>query len=69
MDITKKIKAVLGYSRTNQTELGKHFGTTQANMSMRIRNGVFSIAELEEIAKACGCKFEAYFVFPDGTKI
>lgn len=69
MDISKKIKATLGYSRVTQTDLGNHFGTTQANISARLRNGNWTIPELEKIAEACGCRFEAHFVFDDGTKI
>lgn len=69
MDISKKIKATLGYVNKSQSELARDFNVTRGAISQRLDRGAFSIPDLEKIAEACGCKFEAYFVFDDGTKI
>ena len=67
--IAKKIKAALAYADKNQTDLANGLGISKQSMTQRMQRQAFSIADLEKIAEAIGCKFEAYFVFDDGTKI
>lgn len=67
--IAKKIKAALAYADKNQTDLANGLGISKQSMTQRMQRQAFSIEDLEKIAEAIGCKFEAYFVFDDGTKI
>ncbi len=69
INISKKIKAALGYVSKNQTDLAKGLHVSKPAITQRMQREAFSISDLEEIAEIIGCKFEAYFVFDDGTKI
>lgn len=69
MDMTKKVKMALTYADVTQAELAKGIGTSAPNITQRIKRGLFTVPDLEDIADVLGCEFECYFVFPDGTKI
>ena len=52
----------------NITELAKQFGTSQPNMTQRLKNGKFTKEELKRIADILGCEYILEFKFPDGYK-
>lgn len=69
MTIEQQIKACCEVSGITVTELSKRLGTSQQNLSKRLKVGKFKKAELEAIAKILNCKYVSYFEFSDGTKI
>lgn len=69
MEIAKKVKGALGYAGKTQTFLANEYNVTKSAISQKFQRGSFSIEDCESIAEKIGCKFEAYFVFDDGTKI
>ena len=69
MTIKQKIENACNVSGITITELAKRIGTSQPNLSKRLKVGKFSDKELQEIAQAIGCKYFSGFEFPDGTKI
>lgn len=69
MDIPTKIRLAETYSRISEAELARRLGTSSQNLGQRLKVGKFTSDELDAIATAMGAKFEAAFVFPDGTKI
>lgn len=68
MTIKEMIELSLSHANMTKTDIGKHFGTTQPNMSVRIKREKFTKEELEEIAHIMGAEYHSYFEFPDGTK-
>lgn len=52
----------------NITELAKRFGTSQPNMTKRLKVGKFTKEELNQIAEILGCDYISTFKFPDGKE-
>ena len=53
------------FSGVTQVELAETLGTFQQTISRRLKNGKFTLEELEQMAQAMGGHFRAYFVFGD----
>lgn len=69
MTIAEQIKILCVRNDISVAELARRYGTSPQNFSAKLKRGSFSIADLEAIAEAVGCKFERYFVLEDGEKI
>ena len=69
LSIQQRVKAACDISGTNITELAQKLGTSQQNLSKRLKVGKFTQEELEEIGKALGAKYISVFEFPNGEKI
>ena len=69
MTIKQKIESACIVSGITITELAKRSGTSQPNLSKRLKVGKFTDEELHAMAQAIGCKYFSGFEFPDGTKI
>ena len=67
--LERKIKAVLAYTGHTQGSLAELLGTSGANLQKKIKKETFKQAELEKLAEALGCEWQANFVFPDGKRI
>lgn len=52
----------------NITELSKRFGTSQPNMTKRLKRGKLTREEMEKIADILGCEYVSVFRFPDGKE-
>lgn len=52
----------------NITELAKQFGTSQPNMTKRLKVGKFTKEELKKIADILGCEYISEFRFSDGYR-
>ncbi|MGK4117643.1 helix-turn-helix domain-containing protein [Lysinibacillus capsici] len=69
MGMAEKIRMLLAKENKNLTELAALLGTSQPNLWKKMKRDNFSEKELVEIAEAMGVKFEANFVYEDGSKI
>ncbi|MED4701593.1 transcriptional regulator [Lysinibacillus capsici] len=69
MSMAEKIRMLLAKEDKNLTELAELLGTSQPNLWKKMKRDNFSEKELIEIAEAMGVKFEANFVYEDGSKI
>jgi len=69
MSMAKKIKMLLVEKEINLSQLAEMIGTTQPNLSNKIRRDNFSEKELIEIAEVLNVKYEANFVLEDGRTI
>lgn len=69
MGMATKIKMLMAAKDLNITQLAEKLGTSQSNLSKKLKRDNFSENELQEIADILGAKFEAYFILEDGTKI
>jgi len=69
MSMTEKIKIVLVKKKMTVTQLAEALGTSQSNLSKKMKRDNFSEKELEGIAEALGIEYEASFVLEDGTKV
>ena len=67
MNITQKIKLALTYAGMSEAQLARAIGTTPQAFNQRMKNGKFSVDELEKIAAVLGAVFDHSFRFPDGT--
>lgn len=69
MSTAKKVKMLLVEKDLTITELAKLLGTTQPNVSGKLKRDNFNEKELADIANVLGAKVEINFVLEDGRKI
>lgn len=69
MTTQQKIKACLDLSGMTITDLAVKMGTSQQNLSKRLKVGKFTQEELEKMAALMGCEYKSSFVFSDGNII
>lgn len=69
MDTTKKVKMLLVECNMNVTQLAEKIGTSQPNLSKKMKNNSLSVADLEKIAEALKINFELNFILENGDKI
>lgn len=69
MGAAKKVKMLLVEKEITITELAQKLGTTQPNISGKMKRDNFSEKELQEIANVCGVEVEINFLLKDGRKI
>ena len=67
--LQQKIKIACIEADISLTELGSKMGMSQASISKRVKTGKFTQEELETMAEIMGCKYESFFVFPNGNRI
>ena len=67
--LQQRVKASCELAGMSLTELAEKLGTSQQNFSKRLKVGMFTQEELEEIAKALGANYISVFEFPNGTRI
>lgn len=51
MNITKKIKLLLIENEMTATQLAEKIGTTQSNLSKKMKNESYTVSDLEKIAE------------------
>lgn len=69
MSMTEKIRFLLIKKKMTITQLAEILGTSQSNISKKMKRDNFSEKELIEIAEAVDVKYEGFFFLEDGTKI
>lgn len=67
--LQQRVKASCELANMSITELAEKMGTSQQNLSKRLKVGKFTQEELEEMANHLGCKYISVFEFPNGTRI
>jgi len=65
LTISEKIKIVLGRRNMTVTELATKLGTSRQNITNKFARNNFSEKELQEIANALDCSFDASFTLND----
>lgn len=68
MSMSKKIKILLLERNVTQIELAERLGTSQGNLSNKLRRDNFSEKELDEIGTALNATFEGRFILNDTNK-
>jgi len=51
MNITKKIKLLLVENEMTATQLAEKIGTTQSNLSKKMKNETYTVSDLDKIAE------------------
>lgn len=69
MGMSKKIKMLMVEKDITLSELAEKIGTSQPNLSNKMKRDNFSEKELNQIAEVLDVKYEANFVLEDGRKI
>ncbi|GKV69869.1 hypothetical protein NCCP2716_23670 [Sporosarcina sp. NCCP-2716] len=68
MGMAKKIKLLMVEREVTASKLAEMIGTSQSNLSNKLKRDNFSENELKDIAESLGAKYEAHFVLEDGRK-
>ena len=69
MDLTKMIKKLMVDEDLTATKLAEKIGTTQSNLSKKMKNESYTVQDLMKIAEATNTKLNITFTKEDGTKI
>lgn len=69
MVMAKKIKMLMVEKDITISELAEKLGTSQPNLSNKLKRDNFGEKELNQIAEVLEVKYEANFVLDDGRKI
>ncbi len=69
MSMAKKIKMLLIEKEMNISDLADKIGTSQPNLSNKLKRDNFNEKELIDIANALDVVYEANFILKDGRKI
>lgn len=69
MGMAKKIKILMVEKDLTISELAEKMGTSQPNLSNKLKRDNFNENELTHIAQVLEVKYEANFVLEDGRKI
>ena len=66
--MAKKINLLLIETGMSKKELAERLETSPSNLSGKLKRDNFSESELQEIAAACGARFEGCFTILDTGK-
>ncbi len=66
--MSKKIEMLLIELDIPKKDLAARLGTTQSNLSGKLKRDNFSEQELQDIAKACGVTFKGSFIIEETGK-
>ena len=69
MGMTEKVKILLIKKGMTASQLAEKMGTSQPNLSKKLKKDNLSEKDLNEIAKALDVKYEGFFFLEDDTKI
>lgn len=69
MDTTKKVKKLLVEYNMTASQLAEKIGTSQPNLSKKMKNNSLSVDDLEKIAAALNIEFEVNFILDNGERI
>ena len=69
MTVSEQIKVLCVRNKISAAELARRLNKTPQNLSLKMKRGTFSIAELEKIAELVDCKYYHYFKLPNGDII
>lgn len=69
MEVTKKVRRLLLENDLNATQLAEKIGTSQSNLSQKMKNESYSVQDLIKIAEATESTLDITFTLKDGTKI
>lgn len=65
MSMSEKIRIALIKRKMSVTELAVAIGTSQSNLSNKLKRDNFSEKELNQIAEVLNCNFKGIFVLKD----
>lgn len=65
MSMSEKIRIALIKRKMSVTELAVAMGTSQSNLSNKLKRDNFSEKELNQIAEVLNCNFKGIFVLKD----
>lgn len=69
MGMTEKVKILLIIKGMTASQLAEKMGTSQPNLSKKLKKDNLSEKDLKEIAEALDVKYEGFFFFENGEKI
>ena len=67
--IEQQINMAIAYKGIKQSDLARQLGSSPSSFNQKIKRETFTKNELETIAAALGATYNAFFEFPDGTKV
>ena len=68
MEMATKVKMLLAARNMNIKDLAEKLGTTNQNVTAKLRRDNLSENDLQKIAKACNATFEGTFTLNDTGK-
>lgn len=69
LSIRNKVLLACEANNITLTELAGKLGTSQPNLTKRLKTGKFTQEELSHMANILNCKYESTWTLPNGTKL
>ncbi len=69
MTISEQIKVLCVRTNISVSELARRMGTSPQNLNAKLKRETFTVADLDQIAKATGSTFERKFVLNNGEQV
>lgn len=67
--VSEQIKILCVKLNISVSELARLCGTSPQAFIQRMKRETFTPAELKKVAEAAGCKFDSFFILPDGDRV
>lgn len=69
MQISEQLRVLAAHLNISVAEMARRCGKSPQAFRQKMAREGFTPIELEEIADILGCKYEHYFVLPNGDKV
>ena len=71
MGMAEKVRALLAAKGMSMADLASKLepATSRQNIHGKLKRDNLSEQDLQDIARACGVRFEGCFIFEDGTRL
>lgn len=69
MSLNEKLSLLLTHCGMCEEEVAAAIGMSRQHFHRKLKQGAFTIAELERICQALGARFSFAYEFEDGTRV
>lgn len=69
MDTAEQLRVLAAHLNISMAEMARRCGKSPQAFRQKMAREGFTPSELEEIANIVGCRYEHYFVLPNGDKV
>ena len=69
LEVSEQIKILCVKLNISVSELARLCGTSPQAFIQKMKRETFTPAELKEVAKVAGCRYECAFVLPNGDRV
>lgn len=69
VSLEQKVEKALAHRHMSKSEVAAAIGMSRKTFQRKLKQGAFTVAELEKLSQAMGARFSMTYVFEDDTRI